>query len=601
MEIQQCRMKQSYLTKTAFTFFIFSFSLSAYCQNLEDFSLKKGIKTNGSVNLTAIGYGISGIPARRDPFIWYASGNLNVNLFGYSAPLSFSYSNGNSSYSQPFNQFRFNPQYKWVKVYLGYSSLNFSPYTLAGHVFSGIGAELSPGKWRLAFMYGRLKKAVPFTTDSASGYNANNASFRRMGYGIKIGYEAAAWSLGMSLFSAKDDLSSIPFVLYNSSLAPQQNVAASLNGRTLLFKHISIEGEYAVSNLNTDTRNPSDTLPAPAGANLLRGLLPQSATSRYFDALRAAVGYQGALLSVSVRYERIAPEYATLGAYYFNNDMENITLAPTVQLFKNKLSLSANAGLQRNNLDNTRTSTTKRWVGNLNVAFNPNEKWSFSGTYSNFSSYTNLRPQTDPFLQRTALDTLNFYQVTGSTSGTASYNFGNKEKRQTVFFTGTYQQMNDKSGSTAGSNLSGFYSGNLAYSMSLTPQSLTLSTAFSYNRSQTTGAAASASRFWGPTLSISKSLLEKTLRASLSSSYNVSASETGDTQTRPSDVLNNRLTLAYNPKPSKAAATPSASASSPGIRHSFSLSFNVLQRFKGTPSQPGFTEATANLNYAFSF
>jgi hypothetical protein len=29
---------------------------------------------------------------------------------------------------------------------------------------------------------------------------------------------------------------------------------------------------------------------------------------------------------VGVKYERIDPGYKTLGAYYFNNDLENITL-----------------------------------------------------------------------------------------------------------------------------------------------------------------------------------------------------------------------------------------------------------------------------------
>ncbi|MFN8688363.1 MAG: hypothetical protein ACK5XL_00010, partial [Cyclobacteriaceae bacterium] len=136
-------------------------SLSAAAQDIGQIGVKKGVTLNGSLNLSSIGYRVWGIEQRRDPFNWFATGNLNVNLFGYSVPLSFSYSNANTSFSQPFNQFTFTPQYKWVKTYVGYSAMTFSNYTLNGHVFLGGGVELTPGNWRISAMYGRLRKAVP--------------------------------------------------------------------------------------------------------------------------------------------------------------------------------------------------------------------------------------------------------------------------------------------------------------------------------------------------------------------------------------------------------------------------------------------------------
>src|SRR4051812_42836366 len=88
-------------------------SFTSYSQNLETIGLKKGVKLNGSVNLNTVGYYTTGIQQRRDPFNWFLTGNLNVNLFGYNAPFTFSYSNANKNFSQPFNQFSFAPQYKW--------------------------------------------------------------------------------------------------------------------------------------------------------------------------------------------------------------------------------------------------------------------------------------------------------------------------------------------------------------------------------------------------------------------------------------------------------------------------------------------------------
>src|SRR4249920_3173826 len=88
---------------------LFFFFLGGECiaQNLEVISLKKGVKTTGSININTVGYQAWGIPQRRDPFNWFLTGSLNFTLFGYAAPFSFSYSNANSSYSQPFNQFKF--------------------------------------------------------------------------------------------------------------------------------------------------------------------------------------------------------------------------------------------------------------------------------------------------------------------------------------------------------------------------------------------------------------------------------------------------------------------------------------------------------------
>src|SRR5690606_6444178 len=160
----------------------------AYGQNLEEIGLKKGINFNGSINLNTVGYHVTGIEQRRDPFNWFLTGSLNVDLFGYSAPLSFSYSNTNKSFSQPFNQFSFAPSYKWAKAYIGYNSMTFSNYTLAGHIFLGGGLELSPGNWRISTMYGRLKKEVPFHLEDSLRYH--DASYKRMGYGLKLGYES---------------------------------------------------------------------------------------------------------------------------------------------------------------------------------------------------------------------------------------------------------------------------------------------------------------------------------------------------------------------------------------------------------------------------
>ena len=563
---------------------LFLTSTLVYSQNLEDLKLSKGIEMNGSVNLSTIGYFVHGIDQRREPFNWFLTGNLNVSLFGYSAPFSFSHSNANTSYAQPFNQFAFSPSYKSVKLYLGYNSMTFSPYTLASHVFFGSGIEVSPGNWSIAAMYGRLRKPVPFNL--IDSLQQSNASYERMGYGLKVGYEKEGSSLSTSFLTAQDDPRSIPFVVPGSELKPMENVAISVAGRKLFFKRFFVDAEYAVSVMNLNTlsnTNEGDSTAYKQTKNLIRGLLPENATNRYFDALNSSIGYQGNWYSIQLRYERVAPEYQTLGAYYFNNDLQNITINPTLRVLKNTLQISGNVGLQRNNLNNARASTTKRFVGAVNVNYLPNEKWNLTTNYSNFSSFTNMRPQSDPNFQNN-LDTLNFYQLSETMTAGLVRMFGKKESPKNIMMSISHQTAENASGYEGGDHPSDFISTNVAYSQSIVPLNLAIAiTANIY----TTRAAGTNTTFYGPTASLTKSFFEKRLRGSLTSSYNKTTGNKIDTGA----VLNNRINVSF--APSKNGNNSS--------KNNFSLGINMLRRLRGTESQPSFTEWTGNLNYTFTF
>lgn len=558
--------------------------VTSVAQNLEEISLEKGVKVNGSLNLNTVSYWAHGIEQRRDPFNWFFTGTVNINAFGYNAPFSFSYSNENKSYSQPFNQFSFAPQYKWIRAYIGYNSMTFSNYTLSGHVFLGGGVDLSPGKWRISAMYGRLKKAV--TIEDGDSLHYNNAAYKRMGYGLKVGYEDNGNLISANIFTAKDDVNSILFTPPKSQLTPQQNIAMSISGRKKFFKRFFIEGEYAISVMNKDIRanntEESDTTGIKPTNNIIQGLLPENSTSRYYDALNASAGYQGNWYTIQLRYERIAPEYQTLGAYYFNNDMRNITIVPSVRLLKGRMNIAGNVGFQQNNLDDTRTSTTKRFVGSTNVTYAPNELWNFAANYSNFSSYTNTRPQIDPYY-RNNLDTLNFYQVSETTGLTVVRNLGDKENPQSIMINSSYQKASDQADYEGGDQQSNFINGNISYSYSLVPSNTTLALSGNIYKNDAAGVK---TIYWGPTLSVTKGFLEKVLRATLTASYNETS---GDVASSP--VLNNRLNLIYTPKGSEDSTS----------KHNFSLGANFLRRLKGTEQQSAYSELTGMFNYTYSF
>ena len=541
---------------------------NSFSQDLAGMGIQKGIKATGGISLSNIIYNTNDTIIRRDQYQAILSGNLNLNIFGYNVPFSFIYSNSQRSYTQPFNRFSLTPSYKWIKAYIGRTSMTFSPYTLSGHSFSGAGVELNPGNWRLALMGGQLKKAVEY---NALAETTILPSYQRMGYGVKFGYEKGASGILVNLFTAKDDETSIIRLPVGVQLRPLNNLAAGISGRTALFGHFSMEGEYSVSFLNSlSPFMTQDSIGNDIGqyGNEITG-------TRRYDAFSLGTGYQSKEGGVMLKYERVAPDYQSLGAYYFNNDLENITVAPSLRLLEGRFSFSGNVGIQKNNLDASRESTTRRFVGAGNMNFNLSEKWNMTLNYSNFSAYTNMKPRDDPFFHD-QMDTLNFYQVTNQAGGSVNHTFGKKELPGNVMLFTSFQRASE-AGSDSGSD---FFCANASYSQTVVSD-LTLSFLYNVNSSYSPGLS---SLYHGPGLTLSKLLKEKNLRTSFNSTFN----STILNESKGSPVLSTGMNINW-----------SGRKSSEG-KHGITSNITWVQRFRSTV-QAGRREITATVNYSYSF
>jgi hypothetical protein len=612
---------------------------AAHTQDMSQYGIKKGISMTGGLNFNTVSYQTTDKQSgRRDPFNWFLSGNININAFGYAMPFNFSLSNAGKNYSQPFNRIQFKPYWKWIRGYWGTTSMSFSPLTLNGHLFNGYGVELTRSRWQLAAMYGRLREAVAYDPIIK---NTGTVSFLRKGWGVKGGYQYKGDAYSLIFFTAKDDAGSLTFVPQEAQLSPKQNTVIAISIKKRLFKKFNIEAEYALSGITTDA---TATANKPRSANnFLSFLLPKNGNTKWYDGLKAAFGYTGKWYGLQLGYERIAPEYQTLGAYYFNNDLRSITIAPSVRLFKNKLTISSNIGIQDNNLDKTKSSSTRRWVANGAIAYTPGERWNCSASYSNFTTYTNIRPVNDPFFQN-PLDTLNFYQVSSSTSATVTHSFGGKAKKQSLTLNGTYQQAGDQqTGTGNGTTSSRFINGSVAYSLTHTKRGMSLSGSFTYNASfSTAGAGRSAglattgtkSIFYGPALNLSQPLWGKKVQASLGASYNNNTTNGSSS----SAVWGSRMSIAYAPKPrsrekagkpgktsgkpsrdtnsnTTTAATPTtgttakAAGATPLVKlnnplrgkQNMSILFNYMNRLPVAMQRQGFSELTVTVNWSYNF
>jgi hypothetical protein len=139
-------------------FIVLSLCIPAMGQDLASIGRENPFSVSGGVSLSQIFYAVHGIDSRRDPYSYYASGNINFSLYGWSCPVSFSLSNQGVSYQQPFNQYSLHPTYKAFTGHVGYISMSYSPYTVSGHTFLGGAVDVAPAdsKWKFSGLYGRV-------------------------------------------------------------------------------------------------------------------------------------------------------------------------------------------------------------------------------------------------------------------------------------------------------------------------------------------------------------------------------------------------------------------------------------------------------------
>jgi len=291
-------------------------------QNLEKIGKKDMVMLSGGINFNSVFYNAQGFEARRDPFTWYFNGNLTLTILDVSLPFTYSYSNLHGTFTQPFNMQSCSPKYKWAQAHVGTTSMNFSSYTLVGHVFTGGGIEFKPDGFYFGAMYGRLIKAIQY---DAMENSSETMSYKRTGAAVKIGFDKNGNAIGATWFTAKDDPNSLLFIPPDANLSPAQNTAVSISGKLSLLKNIVAEGEAAYSGL---TRNIFSLTESTNFNGLEKWLLPTKATTQFFKAYKFSISYTGKAITVAINHEHTAPDYQTFGGYYFNNDLESWTIAP---------------------------------------------------------------------------------------------------------------------------------------------------------------------------------------------------------------------------------------------------------------------------------
>lgn len=442
------------------------FSTLGYSQsiNFDQLGKEKWLRYNGGIAANSVYYnGVANI----QPFTYFLTGNLNFNIAGlYNIPLSFTYSNQEFDFPNPFNfnRLSLHPSYKWATAHLGDVNMTFSPYTLAGHQFTGAGFDANPaGKFQISGLYGRLLRATEYNAEEPRALTA----YKRMGYGLKTAYDFEVMKLGVILFKASDEVNSIansfPVEL---GLSPKENAVLSFESEFRILKKAQIRIEYAISGVTEDTQL---TEVRPQNG-IFSFLMDENISTNYYNAINASFIYPAGNGTIGAGYERIDPDYKTLGVYFFNNDLENITVNASQSIFDNKLNLNVNAGIQQDNLNKAKSAEQQRIVSAINANYTASERLGMNASYSNFQSFTNIRDQFDYINQVGEfdnVDTLSYRQISQNANLGVNYILKKTETKQhTTNLTLVYQNSsNEQEGQTIEGGVDQFYNATAAYTL----------------------------------------------------------------------------------------------------------------------------------------
>lgn len=426
----------------------------------------------GGLAINLRSYNVSGIPPRQDPFFYSIGANLNFKIYQIDLPFSMIITAKNSTKSYPnlkellnsfkdqaksklngYARFGISPHYKWMKLHLGHRSMNFSKFTMSNLNFFGAGVELTPASYRFSAMVGRLAKAEPINLSLTT---PNLPVYARTAWATKLGVGKDDASIDFVLFATHDNQNSISIPSnYPKQVSPEANLAIGINMQKLFAKKFRLKLEYANSMLSPNA------LDANSSKKSLTNFIMKKKNSSYTgNAIESSIGYEGKLFNAGVLYSLIESDFKTLGAYFFNKDIMDVQVFTKFGLLKNKLNTNLKFGVQSNNLDHTKATTTRRLIYDIQLAYalkDFNSGFNFTNNSSSISYV--LNPQ---------LDSLNAVVVTRDVGLNMTYNIpGSGKVKQSISALANIQNVSDDIDRNTIVSTSKLLLGNLMYTITL--------------------------------------------------------------------------------------------------------------------------------------
>ena len=548
-------------------FLVLFFAVSA--QDIGNIAKQKPITLNGSLGVGFGTYNVSGIPARQRNFSYIFNGAPTLSLYGVAFPFSVVVSDQQRSYTQPFNQYGISPTYKWATFHAGWRSLEFSPFTLAGHNFLGGGVELNPGKLRFGFIYGRFNKAIEEDLNQPLAL-AQQPAYRRTGYSTKIGLGTDRNHFDLIFLKAKDDVGSLTNRPSSFLLNPAENMVLGFSSKFSFLKHfvfdMDVSGSVYTRNLLSDTIQNIQL----NKIDFVKKLITLNASTQLLTAAQTSLGYVAQKYSVKVMYRRVDPDYRSMGAYYFETDVQNYTVDGTLRLMKGQLQLGGSFGLQNDNILHDKAYRSNRKIGAFNVSFNK-QNYGIDLRYTNFgiTQDRGLNPVIDMF--RVARTNHNFSSV-------FRYSINSENVSHGFVLVGNLQSLIDLNSFTAPNSKSNSKTANLSYQFGLPKKSFGANFNVNYTLADV---AFGRSIFYGPTIGVNQAINKGKIDLNGSFSYQMQRNN----NLNAGSIMSTNVTGSYRL----------------GKKDAANISLNYLKSNSKDITLPSFNELRTNLGLVHSF
>lgn len=505
--------------------------------------IKKSVRFHGSLGLSSSYYTATNITARRPGSVVRMNYNSKLEVGRYfKMPLQISMSTlpvhfGSFAQQKAFNTFTVsdfieNPvntirtgiEYKSFKLDLGTNSSQYSKLTMSGLPMFGAGITWNPGVLILQANYGVSAHAI-----ERDSINFIAGQFRRIMQSVKFGLGNVNKSyFALNVVQGKDDIGSVTSI--DSTVNSQQGLVVSLDFALQFSKTVKWKSELAGSLYTQDGKSTEiDASDLNIGAIdfLVENVMPLRVSTFADFALQSELMQSYKNWSLGLKGEYIGAGFRTMGQPFLQPDRLDLTVNPSMKLFKNKVNFSLNGGYRLNNLSGTKGATMNQIIAATSLTVNATKGLSLSFNYSNFGVENDQIG-----------DTLRIKNTTQSFGFSPSYTKEGKHGSNTFGLSSSYNDFKDfnvVSGSLS-SNASTVFSGNYNRSFNKYPLTLGASLSqFDMTSSLFEVHTTNASLITG------YSFFKKTLRANLTSTYSINRSAAPDSDNQ----LTFRLSVDY--------------------------------------------------------
>lgn len=475
------------------------------------------LNLNGSINLSTSYYSTSGIDKRYPNGLSTAIISANMRLADeVDVPFSAYISTDQVSFQQSINRIGVNPKIgNWLTLHGGYYNAKLSNLTFGETGVMGGGFDVRYKLLRTSFFFGNVRDAVqPDETNNILG------TFRREGYGFKLGIGTEDAHVDFNVYKAKDIAASISD--YKYPLAPTENMVMSYDFAFPLFNDkLKLDGEIGGSAYTSDTRYEENHV-----EGFPDWLYNIKYSTRFDFGTFLNLSYTPQPeYSFSLKGRWYGPGFVTTAMTEIQGDALEIEFAPNIRLMNNKLFLRSSFGVRYNNVRDTRTATTSRFIGSMNGTYQYNEHAGIDVSFMNYSIRSNAISDTARIN-----NVLNYFTIT------PRFNFQGLGGFNNLFFTYSFQKFDDNNIIFAFNNKSSSHTASAVWSLAFI-SSLNFSTSVNYQNSEFSSGNFKLSSLGAST---GYSFFNRKLNSSIGANYSLFSSVSDNNQ------MNLRLNLAYN-------------------------------------------------------